>query len=239
MNEDADKLREPSSYHARIKDWPADERPREKLLKRGAQALSDAELLAILIRTGTGKMTALDLARKIITQEKGLLRLARISAQELMRMKGIGQAKAVELLAAFEIGRRVQGSSPEETVIIRSPEDAAQRVVPMLRDKPHEVFIVLLLDSRNGLTHEQELTVGTLNASLVHPREVFKLAIDHRAASVIVAHNHPSGNPEPSAEDIAVTRQLADAGKVVGIPLHDHLIVAGESFTSLAERGLV
>jgi len=156
-----------------------------------------------------------------------------------MRMKGIGQAKAVELLAAFEIGRRVQGSSPEETVIIRSPEDAAQRVVPMLRDKPHEVFIVLLLDSKNGLTHEQELTVGTLNASLVHPREVFKLAIDHRAASVIVAHNHPSGNPEPSAEDIAVTRQLADAGKVVGIPLHDHLIVAGESFTSLAERGLV
>ncbi len=239
MNEDADKLREPSSYHARIKDWPADERPREKLLKRGAQALSDAELLAILIRTGTGKMTALDLARKIITQEKGLLRLARISAQELMRMKGIGQAKAVELLAAFEIGRRVQGASPEETIIIRSPEDAAQRVVPMLRDKPHEVFIVLLLDTKNGLKHEQELTVGTLNASLVHPREVFKLAIDHRAASVIVAHNHPSGNPEPSAEDISVTRQLADAGKVVGIPLQDHLIVAGESFTSLAERGLV
>jgi DNA repair protein RadC len=239
MNSDSDRLREPSFRHTRIKDWPADERPREKLLKRGAQALSDAELLAILIRTGTGKMTALDLARTIITHEKNLLRIAQKSAQELMRLKGIGHAKAVELLAAFEIGRRVQGATPEAAVIIRSPDDVAQRVVPLLRDKPHEVFVVLLLDAKNGLKHEQEVTVGTLNASLVHPREVFKLAIDHRAASVIVAHNHPSGNPEPSAEDIAVTRQLADAGKVVGIPLHDHVIVAGESFTSLAERGLL
>ncbi|MER3524295.1 MAG: hypothetical protein C4326_09575 [Ignavibacteria bacterium] len=239
MSNDPEQLHESAGSHAKIKDWPRDERPREKLLKRGADALSDAELLAILIRTGTGRMTALDLARSIITKEKNLLGIAKKSAQELMRLKGIGVAKAVELLAAFELGRRVQGAVPDATPIIRSPEDAARIVLAKLRDKPHEAFLVLLLDAKNGMKHEQELTVGTLNASLVHPREVFKLAIDHRAASVIVAHNHPSGNPEPSAEDIAITRQLVEAGKVVGIPLHDHLIIAGDRFTSLAERGHV
>lgn len=239
MSDEPEGLHEPYTYHAKIKDWPADERPREKLLKRGAQALSDAELLAILIRSGTDKMTALDLARTILTQEKNLAGIARKSAQELMRLKGIGEAKAVELLAAFELGRRLQASSSLETPIVRSPEDVARVVVPKLRDKTHECFLVLLLDAKNGLKHVQELTVGTLNASLVHPREVFKLAIDFRAAAVLVAHNHPSGNPEPSAEDLAVTRQLVEAGKVVGIPLHDHLIVAGERFTSLAERGML
>lgn len=239
MSDDTEALHEPFFYHTKIKDWPADERPREKLLKRGAHALSDAELLAILIRSGTGRTTALDLARKILAQEKSLAGIAKKTPQELMRLKGIGQAKAVELMAAFELARRIQATPFEDTPILRSPEDAARIIIPRLRDKPHEAFLVLLLDSKNGVKHEQELTVGTLNASLVHPREVFKLAIDHRAAAVIVAHNHPSGNPEPSAEDLAVTRQLAEAGKVVGIPLHDHLIVAGERFTSLAERGVL
>lgn len=234
----SDSVNEPF-HHTRIKDWPAGERPREKLLQRGPKALTDAELLAIIIRVGSGKATAVDLARSILSRERSLRMVAAKTPQELMRMKGIGEAKAVELLAAFEIGRRVNAVHPDERSVIRSPEDVASILIPRLRERKNESFWVLLLDSKNGLIHEEEVTVGTLNASLVHPREVFKVAIDRRAASVIVAHNHPSGNPEPSNEDIAVTRQLVESGKIIGIPLHDHIIVAGDSFTSFAERGLI
>lgn len=227
------------TYHTKIKDWPENERPREKLLHRGAHALTDAELLAILIRTGTGKHTALDLARKIISDEKSLRGIAGKSAAELMREEGIGAAKAVELLAAFEIGRRIEGATSEERMIVRSPEDIARIMIPRLRDQSTELFYVFLLDSKNGLKREIELTRGTLNASLVHPREVFKTAIDHLAAAIIVVHNHPSGNREPSREDIEVTKQLTDAGRIIGIPLHDHIIVAGDGYTSFAERGLI
>lgn len=232
-------INEPSSHHTKIKDWPAAERPREKLLQRGAHALSDAELLAILIRVGSGKSTALDLARKILVQEKNLRGIAGKTAQELMRLKGIGEAKAVELLAAFEVGRRVQGMSNDDKIIIHSPEDIARIMIPRLRDRKNESFWVMLLDAKNGLMHEEELTTGTLTASLVHPREVYKLAIDRVAASVIVVHNHPSGNREPSSEDVNVTRQLVEAGRIIGIPLHDHVIVAGDGYTSFAERGLL
>jgi DNA repair protein RadC len=223
----------------RIKDWPEGERPREKLLHRGASALSDAELLAILIRSGTRKQTALDLARSILTKERSLRSIGGRTAQELMRLSGIGEAKAVELLAAFEIGRRVETTGTEEKTVIRSPEDAARVMMPLLRELTVERFYVLVLDAMNGLKTCEQVTTGTLNASLVHPREVFKQAIDHRAASIIVVHNHPSGNPEPSREDVEITRQLAEAGKVLGIPLHDHIIVALDRFTSLAERGLL
>ena len=223
--------------HTRIKDWPTDERPREKLLKRGVDALSDAELVAILLRTGTGDHTAVDLARKIVTDHGNLRRIAAKSAQELMRIKGIGEAKAVGLIAAFEIGRRLQGLKEDPRIVLRSPEDVAQLMIPRLRDVNTEIFFVLILDSQNALVREVELTSGTLNASLVHPREVFKAAIDHRAASIIVVHNHPSGNREPSREDIQITKQLAEAGKIVDIPLHDHVIIAGNGHTSLAEQG--
>jgi DNA repair protein RadC len=234
-----DVIHEPDRYRTRIKDWPADERPREKLLHQGAHALSDAELLAILIRAGTGKLTALDLAKKILSEERTLRGIAGRSAVELMRMKGIGEAKAVELLAAFEIGRRIEGKPDEERLVVRSPEDVAHMMIPKLRDRHSEIFIVLLLDARNGLKREVELSEGTLNASLVHPREVFKPAIDHLAASIIVVHNHPSGNREPSREDLEITKQLVEAGKIIGIPLHDHIIVAGDKYTSLAERGFL
>lgn len=232
-------VEEPGRYHTRIKDWPETERPREKLLRYGPSALSDAELLALLIRSGTSKATALDLARKILSEERSLRGIASKSAIELMRLNGIGNAKAVELLAAFEIGRRIEAVKAGTKLIVRSPEDVAQFLIPRLRDRKQEVFLVLILDSQNGLIIDKELSQGTLNASLVHPREVYKTAIDHLAASVIVAHNHPSGNTEPSREDIEITRQLVEAGKVVGIPLHDHIIIAGDSYTSLAERGLL
>jgi DNA repair protein RadC len=156
-----------------------------------------------------------------------------------MRIHGIGPAKAVELVAAFEIGRRMQATPEDPYPIIRTPEDVARQMIPLLRDRSTEVFFVLLLDAKNALKSRVEITSGTLNASLVHPREVFKAAIDHRAASIIVVHNHPSGNPDPSREDTEVTRQLAEAGRIVGIPLHDHVIVAGDGYTSLAEKGLL
>lgn len=223
----------------RITDWPAQERPREKLRDRGPQALSDAELLAILLRTGTGRQTALDLARTLITGDRPLRRLATLTVPELTRLHGIGEAKAVTVMAAIELGRRLAAMPAGEKTLLREPGDAAACVIPMLRDRTNEVFCVLVLDAMNGLRQIVQLTSGTLTASLVHPREVFKAAIDHRAASVIVVHNHPSGNPEPSREDVEVTRQLVAAGKTLGITLHDHIIVAGNRFVSLAERGLV
>jgi DNA repair protein RadC len=232
-------VHEPGTAHTRIKDLPKDDRPREKLIKHGVQALSDSELLAVLIRVGSKGSSALELARGLLRQEKDLKGVAKKTPIELMRVKGVGKAKAVQLLTAFEIGKRVQGTYEDKRPIIHSPEDVAREVVPFLRDLTHEVFVVLILDAKNGLKHKETLTKGTLNASLVHPREVFKVAIDHLAASVIVAHNHPSGNPEPSREDVDITKQLSEAGKIIGIPLHDHVIIAGESYTSLTERGLL
>ena len=196
-------------------------------------------MLAIIIRTGSGGKSALDLARMVLSGEKNLRSIGGRSVRELMRLNGIGMAKAVGLIAVFEIGRRAQGGNAEERVIIRSPEDVARRMLPKLRDRNQEGFHVLVLDSKNGLKVESELSRGILNASLVHPREVFKVAIDNVGASIIVVHNHPSGNPEPSNEDMDITRQLVEAGKILGIPLHDHVIVAGDGYTSFAERGLL
>jgi len=230
---------EGGSERRSIRTWPEDERPREKLLRRGARALSEAELLAILLGSGTGLSSALDLARSLLTDPSGLRSLGERSAAELMRVKGIGEAKAVGVLAALEIGRRVQASDGHGKVIFRAPEDVGRRMIPLLRDRCTEAFFVLILRTDNSLKAEIELTSGTLNASLVHPREVYKAAIDHAAASIIVVHNHPSGNPEPSSEDLQITRQLAEAGNIVGIPLRDHLIVGGSGFTSLAERGIL
>jgi len=229
----------PAAGHVRIKDWPADERPRERLMRLGPQALSDAELLAILIRAGTREQTALDLAHAILAGVQNLRGLAARNARELTRLKGIGNAKAVELLAAVEIGRRIEAFEDPAKSIIRTPADVGHRMIPLLRDRATEVFYLIALDAKNGLKAELELSRGTLNASLVHPREVFKAAIDNVAASIIVVHNHPSGNPEPSREDIEITRQLVEAGRVIGIPLHDHVIVAGNGFVSLAEKGLI
>ena len=234
-----DHVKERVAPRGAISAWPAGERPREKLLRSGAQAVSDAELVAILIRTGNRGRTALDLACGVLEGGRGLSGLARRNARELMRVEGIGEAKALGILAAFELGRRLQADSGGKRIPLRTPEDAARLVIPRLRDLMHEVFAVMVLDAQNGLLATVELSHGTLNASLVHPREVFKAAIDNVGAAVLVVHNHPSGNPEPSGEDIAITHQLAEAGKILGIPLHDHLIVGGNGYVSLAERGLL
>ncbi len=225
-------------FHQPIREWPERERPREQMLRNGARSLTEAALIAVLFRTGTKGHTALDLARSILTAHGGLSGLARADATALASL-GIGPVRASVLLAALELGRRVASERGDEEVKVAGPEDVARRYGPLMRDLSHEEFWVLHLNAANRLQSEVRVTKGTLNASLAHPRECFADAIVKRAASVIFVHNHPSGNPEPSREDIELTRQLVEAGRILGIPVHDHIIIAGKSFTSLADRRLL
>ncbi len=232
---------EPAVRYTPIKEWPEDERPREKLLKHGAASLSDSELLAILINTGSGKQSAVDLAKKLLREYKSLRALSGLSVADMkqQKFKGIGKVKAIVLAAVFEIARRLASSSKEDRSPIRTPDDVAQRYIPHLRDLTQEVFMVLCLSSSNKIIQERTITKGLLNSSLTHPREVFREAILENAASVILLHNHPSGNLEPSREDIQITKQLVDAGRIIGITVQDHIIVGGDGFTSMMERGLM
>ena len=227
-----------------LRDRPEADRPREKLLARGAATLTDAELVGLVFGSGTRvggrSVSAVELGAALLKTYGSLAKLARRDPAQVVRAaKGVGPAKAAQLAAVFEIGRRVEAAPPEDRVQVRSPADVAAAYGPRLRDLPREVFVVLHLNTANVVTAEYTLTTGGLAASIVEPRQVFERAILEHAASVICLHNHPSGNPEPSREDVAVTRQLAEAGRVLGIPLHDHLIIAGRGFTSLAERGLI
>jgi len=226
-------------FTARIKDWPKGERPREKLIRKGSDSLSDAELLAILLRNGSRDGTAVDVAKSILSFNGSLERLASRSFGELRRHRGMGEVKAVTVLAAFELGRRSAVRTGGGRTPVRSPQAVARIFQPLFRDLKQEVCKVLLLDSANHLLRDVKISEGILNSSLVHPREVFRQAIIEPAASVILLHNHPSGNPEPSSEDLQITRQLVEAGKIMGIPVHDHIIIASTSFTSFAERGLI
>lgn len=233
------RAKEPQTYYrATIKDWAEGERPREKLQMHGASALTEAELLAILIRTGKRGETAVDLARKLLSQGRTLRDISAMSVHDLVAL-GIGKARATAIVAAFELARKLPSSDGKVKPFLRTPADVAARFSPKLRDLKHEEFWVVLLNAQNQLQSESRVTTGTLNASLVHPRECFHAAIREKAASVIFVHNHPSGNSEPSQEDLAMTRQLVEAGKILGIPVHDHIVIAGESYTSLAERGYV
>jgi DNA repair protein RadC len=225
-----------------ITDWPEHERPRERLLKHGANSLSDAELLAILLRTGTHDNTAVDIARTLLERCESLERLSSRTVADLRhhgKNLGLGLAKAAAIVAAFEIGRRAAVAYNKKRERINSPEEVAQKYIPSMRDKKQESFYVILLDSANHILRDEKISEGILNSSLVHPREVFKPAIIEPAASIILLHNHPSGNPEPSSEDLQITRQLLEASKIVGIPIHDHIIIAGNSYTSFAERGIL
>ncbi len=232
------KVLEAAHYRTSIKNWPEGDRPREKLEQKGASVLSEAELLAILIRTGKKGSSALDQARKLLSKGRSLREIAQMSVHDLVA-EGIGKARATSIVAACELSRRLPSSPGKEKPVFHCPEDVAAWYVPKLRDLKHEEFWSLLLTSANRLIAEVQVTTGTLNSSLVHPRECFKEALKQSAATVIFLHNHPSGNPEPSQEDVTITKQLVESGKILGIPVHDHIIVAGDSFTSLADRGLV
>jgi DNA repair protein RadC len=233
------RVNEPSSRHVKITDWPSDERPREKLKSHGSGTLSDTELLAILIRTGAGGTTAVDLAKALLLRFGSLENLASRSLHDLKQFHGFGEAKSILLVASFELGRRVSSVSRTGKLQVRSPEDVVRRFQPLMRDMKQEVFKVLLLDSANHLLRDATISEGILNSSLVHPREVFREAILEPAASIILLHNHPSGNTEPSSEDIQITRQLVEAGKIIGIPVHDHIVLAPSGYTSFAERGIL
>ncbi|MCD6115604.1 DNA repair protein RadC [bacterium] len=227
------------AFKSTIKDWPEADRPREKMIKYGSSVLSDAELVALLIGSGTRGVSAIDLARRIITLYTGLSKMAACTAGELLKVKGVGPAAVAKIMAAFEIGRRVEAGSYSKGKKITCVEDVVAYYRPLTRDLKKEVFRVVLLDSGNSVIRESIITEGILNASLVHPREVFKVAVDYGAASIIAIHNHPSGNENPSNNDYKVTEQLVKAGKIMGIPLTDHIIIAGKGFYSFAKQGLI
>lgn len=231
---------EPSSYHIKIKDWPENERPREKLIQRGADALSDAELLAILVHSGSKKITALDIAKSILSKYKNLRELSKRSLTEIIKgFKGIGKARAVSILAALELGKRMQSEIIADDFRIRSPEDVAHRYIPRMRDLNQEKFYALMLNSSGKIIKEVEISRGTVNASLVHPREVFKSAVVELATSIVLVHNHPGGTAEPSREDREITKQLVEAGKFMDIPVQDHVIICGDSYVSFTEKGWI
>jgi DNA repair protein RadC len=234
-----------------IKEWPTSSRPRERLADLGTAALSPRELIGILIGTGSPAAqdalprSALDLAGDLLRHFRdgegggSLRRIMTSSLSELCRVPGIGPAKATRILAALELGRRLASEARPERERIRTAADVYQRMRFTLRDLAHEEFHVLLLNTQNEVLRDLQVTRGTLDASLVHPREVFRPAIAEAAASVILVHNHPSGDPTPSGEDRAVTRQLRSAGELVGIEVLDHVIVGEGRYSSLAEAGLL
>ena len=241
---DTERVESPEiHYHVPIREWSAGDRPREKLFRSGAGTLTDAELIAVLLGTGTrtrqGHLSAVHLGQALLRAHGSLHRLAQRDLKELMRVMGIGPAKSAQLVAAFEMGRRVESQGGGERVQVCAPEDVAAVYGPLMRDLRREVFKVVLLNTANIVIGDYNASEGGLAASIVEPRAVFQRAILDNAAAVICLHNHPSGNPEPSTEDVRVTRQLVAAGKLVGIPVHDHIIIAGRGFTSLAERGLM
>ncbi len=217
-----------------------DERPRERLWTLGPAALTAAELLAILLGTGTGGRPVTALAARLLEAGEGSLRrLAARPPAELLRLPGVGPTKAARLLAAFELAARLAREERPALARIRAPEDVVRLFQSRLRDLAVEEFHLLALDSQSQVLREVLVTRGLLNSSLVHPREVFRTAIAEAAAGIIVVHNHPSGDPTPSAEDEAVTRQLVAAGRLLDLPLYDHVILAGDRFTSFAESGLL
>ena len=228
-----------SIYPSKIKEWPADDRPREKLLKHGPTVLTDAELMALLIGSGTGGMTAVDLAKKLLMEHDDLNTLASAGIVPIMRLKGIGPACAARLAAAFEMGRRVESGKQPKKIKVRAPLDIARKFIPEFRGIKKELFKVVLLDNGNHIIRDVLITQGTLNASIVHPREIFKAAVDYTAAGIILMHNHPSGETTPSQEDRRVTEQLIEAGKVIGIPVLDHIIIADNQYYSFAQTGLI
>ncbi|MEC1374659.1 DNA repair protein RadC [Heyndrickxia sp. FSL K6-6286] len=220
-----------------IRDYPAGERPRERLVKHGARSLSNQELLAILLRTGTKDESVIQMANRVLQAFDGLRLLKEASLEEIMKIKGIGFAKAVQILATIEIGRRIGNLTYNDRYIIRSPEDAANYVMNDMRFLSQEHFVCIYLSTKNQVIHQQTIFIGSLNASIVHPREVFKEAFRRSAASIICIHNHPSGDPGPSREDIEVTKRLVECGKIIGIEILDHLIIGDKKFVSLKEKG--
>jgi len=236
------RAKEPAVYKLPITEWPESDRPREKLMQSGPLKLTETELLAILLRSGSGGNSAIDVARELLRKSGGLNALAQMDYHDILnlKIKGVGPTKAVTITAGLQLARRLQAVSvtPPE-MIIHNSDEVAQIYIPRLRDLKREIFMVILLASNNKIIRDTIISEGVLNASVVTPREVFREAILGMAAAVILIHNHPSGNPEPSAEDVHLTRQMKEVGRTMNIPVLEHIIIAGEHYTSLADKKLL
>jgi DNA repair protein RadC len=222
-----------------IESWPASERPRERLYQSGADALADAELLALQLGSGRRGRSAVEVARELLAEYGSLAGVAAREVSELARRPGVGRAKAARLAAAFEVTRRLRARTPGARTRLGSPAEVHAAFGPLMEDLPREVFRVALLDARNGLLRDVIVSEGTLSSSLVHPREVFRPALLEPATSLILLHNHPSGDPTPSREDLQLTRQLVECARMLELRIHDHLVIGRGQYVSLAERGII
>lgn len=226
-------------YHIRISELPTGERPRERLRQNGAASLSSSELLAIILRTGTRAENVLGLANRLIVRFGGLTGLSRAGFNELCNEHGVGQSKAAQIKAALELGRRAASTQPEEKAIIRSPQDAAGLLMDDMGPLQQEHLRVMLLNSKNHLLAIHEVYKGNVNASTIRTSELFRNAVRENCPAVIVVHNHPSGEPEPSSDDIAATEHMIKGGKTLDIEVLDHIIIGDHRFVSLKERGII
>lgn len=220
-----------------IRDVHIADRPRERLVRQGAASLSNQELIAILLGTGTRNESVLVLANRVLSSFDKIQDLKDATIEEYMTVKGVGKAKAALLLAATELGKRLYRKHTEERFTIRSPEDAASYLMTDMTSLNQEHFVVLFMNVKNEVLHKQTIFIGSLNSAIVHPREIFREAVKRSAASIICAHNHPSGSPSPSPEDIEVTKRLVEAGTLMGIEVLDHVIIGDHQFISLKEKG--
>lgn len=220
-----------------IQSWPLHERPRELLLQKGPHGLSDAQLLAILLRMGKRKSSAVEVAMEVLSRLDGLRGLANRSREELCAVPGIGPAKAAQILAALELGKRALATPLTAGLHVRGSQEIFQHYYPILRDIRHELFKAVLLDAKHRLIRDMTVSEGSLTVSIVHPREVFNLAVRESAAAIIFVHNHPSGDPQPSEEDHALTRRLTDAGEILGIRVLDHIVIGDGRYVSFADEG--
>jgi DNA repair protein RadC len=221
-----------------VRDLPRQERPRERLQKFGPEALSAQELLALVIGRGISKKSVMSIAQELLVKFGNVKAISQATIEELSQIKGIGLAKAAQIKACFELGRREDLEPELKNFDIKDPEAVVKAIRGSIQDKAKEHFKLILLNPRNKIIGISTISIGTLNASLVHPREVFKDAIMHSAASVVLAHNHPSGDPEPSEDDLKITKKMVESGKILGIEVLDHIVIGKDNFCSFKERGL-
>lgn len=223
-----------------IKNWAVEDRPREKMLSKGIRALSDAELIAILIGSGNAKETAVELSRRILAQvNNNLNELAKLSVDDLQKFKGIGEAKAINIISALELGRRRKESEPEKRIHINSSNDVALIFQPLLGDLPHEEFWVLMLNRSNRVIDKQMVSQGGISGTVIDVRIILKAAIERLASAIILCHNHPSGNLDASDADKKITTKIKEAGKLMDIPVLDHVIIGNEKYFSFADDGII
>ncbi len=222
----------------RIKSLPLDDRPREKMIKNGPETLSDSELLAIILRTGNKNESVISVANKLFNRYN-IKSLSRSGINNLKKELGIGNAKACQIVACFELGRRLAKFKEDKKSAIKNAKDIAKIFIPEMGSLKKEHFKGIYLDSRKRVIKEETIFIGSLNESVIHPREIFQVALNENAAALILIHNHPSGNPKPSNQDIEITKELIRAGDILGIPVLDHIIIGNNKYVSLREKGLI